>query len=377
MNDSSAAGAPSPRRSGSLVGSAFAVATVLGILETARGVWLGRAVDPDFGLLRAAAANLPWWYLWAATVPLVETVVRRRRPWLHVVAGPLLVLIHLALSAVTVWLASSHRFQGLDAQFRSLLTGYLLSDLVTYAAIAAALTAVMTNRRLQAADEERNRLTLEASQLEADRARLREQATRARLSALRSELNPHFLYNALNGVSALARRGDTDRAITMLARLGELLRRTLDPGLDREVPLARELELLELYLSIERIRYGERLSVTIACEPGARSVLVPSFLLQPIVENAIRHGVAAVRRSVEIHVSARLEGGVLALQVRDTGPGFVHGPETEGVGLSNTRHRLSTAYGDQARLSIESAPGVGTTVSARMPARREEPALVG
>ena len=363
----------------------MAITTVLGVLETARGAWLGRATDPDFGWVRSAAANMPWWYLWAALVPVVAWVCRkapmergrltRSVPW-HLLASVALSGVHLSTSAVAVWLASSHRFQGLDAQLRSLLTGYLLSDLVTYWAVATALTALAAQRRLRWAEDERNRWVLEAAALEAAAARMHEQMTEARLRALRSELNPHFLYNVLHGVSALARAGDADAAVTMLARLGELLRRTLDSELEPEITLAQELELLELYLAIERVRYGGRMSVRIRCSPEASEALVPSFLLQPLVENAVCHGVAAVRRPVGIEVDGRVEAGRLVICVGDSGPGLPEeGALLEGVGLGNTRRRLAASYGDDASLTLVDS-GEGTRATVLLPLRRSPPVLV-
>ncbi len=376
---------PAPPVGRSLLGPALMIATVLGALEAAKGFWLGRGIDPGFGITRALATNMPWWYLWAALVPLIAWISRRaplERGRLagsipvHLAASLVLSFAHLTLSAVLVWAASSYRFQGLDAQLRSFLAGYFFTNLVTYWAVAATLAALSGQRRLQSATDERNRLALEASRLQADAARLREQMTEARLSALRSELNPHFLYNALNGVSALARKGDTDGAVAMVSRLGRLLRRTLDPRLEREVTLSQELELLELYLSIERIRYGERMSVAVVCGRGAGDVLVPSLLLQPLVENAVRHGVAAVRGHVQIEVSTRLEEGRLRIEVADTGAGVAREGFVEGVGLGNTRRRLATAYGEAASLSVGRRAEGGTRVTLELPAHLEASAVV-
>jgi two-component system, LytTR family, sensor kinase len=209
--------------------------------------------------------------------------------------------------------------------------------------------------------------------LEEQRARARraeELAREARLRALRFQLEPHFLFNALNAVSTLVVEGRNAAATRMLARLGDFLRLTLDAADSAEVSIEEELEFVRRYLEIERVRFGDRLSVTIEASPEASRGLVPVLLLQPLVENAVRHG--ALRRdgggSVSLTVSE--EGGMLRVAVTDDGPGFAGDPvERAGVGLANTAARLAELYGDRARLSLDPSPEGGVVATVEIPFR--------
>ncbi len=367
-----------------LTAYAVVIAALLGVLETIKAVLVAPASDPGFGWGRAAITNLPWWLLWAALVPLAVALNARlerrgagRRTTLAVngLASVLASLAHLIVSAAIVQAGSAYRFQSFGTTVRGLLIGYFFTDLVTYWAIVAAYTTFASRRRLRAQEEENRRLELRSARLEAERARLETQMTEARLEALRMELNPHFLFNALNGVSALAGRGETDAAVRMLAKLGELLRRTLDQDLEPELPLTEELDLLGLYLDVERARFGSRLSTRVRTTPEADGALVPRFILQPLVENAIRHGVAATRGDIEIEIEAAVGGARLEISVRDTGPGP---PESasEGIGLRNTRSRLATLYGDDAELEMSRREEGGTEIRLALPLRLMEGVLV-
>lgn len=195
----------------------------------------------------------------------------------------------------------------------------------------------------------------------------------ARLAMLRMELHPHFLFNALNAISGLVRRGENEAAVTMLARLGTLLRRTMDGHTTQETRLGDELDLLEQYLAIERVRFGERLDVSVEVEASLFDALVPALVLQPIVENALRHGLSRVPGPGTVRVSAERERESLVLCVRDSGPGFGPGSSERGggVGLSNTRARLAQLYGDAGRLVTATVPGGGAVVSIRLPLHRQ------
>jgi LytS/YehU family sensor histidine kinase len=182
------------------------------------------------------------------------------------------------------------------------------------------------------------------------------------------ELNPHFLYNALNAISGLVRRSDRDGAVGMLARLGDLLRVTLNSDAEAEVPLERELECLELYLEIERVRFADRLFTETDVPAELNDALVPSLILQPIVENAVRHGIAPVTRPGTVRIAAERVGTELRLTVADTGAGWNDRRNgREGVGLSNTRARLAQLYGDEA--GLRAGPGLtgGTVVTLTLP----------
>jgi two-component system LytT family sensor kinase len=185
-------------------------------------------------------------------------------------------------------------------------------------------------------------------------AQLRAQLGEARLDALRAQLNPHFLFNTLNAVSALAER-DPRGVRRMIARLSELLRYTLDESTDQEVPLHREVELLGEYLELMQIRFQDKLKVVIDVDEDVRNALVPNLLLQPIVENAIKHGVSRITGSGSIAVRATRDGEQLVLTVTDNGPGPGAGPE--GVGLHNTNARLRQMYGASDGVVLKPAAG--------------------
>jgi two-component system LytT family sensor kinase len=193
----------------------------------------------------------------------------------------------------------------------------------------------------------------------------------ARLHALTGQLRPHFLFNALHGVSTLMHR-DVDAADEMLSELSALLRTTLDRDGVQEVPLAEELATARHYVEIMRARFGDRLAVEEEVDAGARDALVPHFVLQPLVENAIEHGIARDPGAGRIWIRARADGGTCTITVADDGPGPAGGSEAavrEGVGLSNTRRRLSELYGPAATLTLRAGEGRGTDVTLRIPYR--------
>jgi LytS/YehU family sensor histidine kinase len=199
-------------------------------------------------------------------------------------------------------------------------------------------------------------------------SRLVAQLAEARLDALRQQLNPHFLFNSLNAITVLVRERNTRAATRVLELLSDLLRQVLRPEQPREVPLSQELQFVEQYLAIERVRFPDRLRVELMIESEVRNALVPIFLLQPLVENAIRHGVTRRVDAGRIAISARREGEMVHLSIRDDGVG-IDEHRSDGVGLSNTRERLRTLYGEQAILAITALPERGTEVSIAMPYR--------
>jgi two-component system, LytTR family, sensor kinase len=182
-------------------------------------------------------------------------------------------------------------------------------------------------------------------------------AHQARLQALRYQLNPHFLFNTLNAISTLVVDKRNAEAGQMIARLSDFLRMTLDrPDLE-EVPLADEVEFVQRYLEIEQVRFGERLAVRIAVEDEAWTARVPAMVLQPLVENAIRHAVAPRTEGGRIEIGAKIEGRGLRVWVADDGPGLDANGNT-GIGLSNTRERLHQLYGSAHRFELVNGKGL-------------------
>jgi LytS/YehU family sensor histidine kinase len=205
-------------------------------------------------------------------------------------------------------------------------------------------------------------------------SRLDTQLAEAQLQALQRQLHPHFLFNTLNAISALMHR-DVEAADQMLSRLSDLLRMALDQRTQQEIPLKDELEFLQKYLEIEQARFGDRLSVDYAVDPETLDAQVPNLILQPLVENSIRHAVAVRIEPGQIGVRARREGDRLELSVRDNGPGMPPGrlaAPARGVGLSNTRSRLERLYGAAQHLTFSEPPGGGLVVTVSLPFRADE-----
>jgi two-component sensor histidine kinase len=293
---------------------------------------------------------LEWW-LWALLTPIAVWLARRypldrRWPWGHL-------LIHAAAGAALAVIKTVVE-RGLYAWLTGVWTYWLVSTFALqffiYCAIVAAAHSVVYYERSRERDHLATRL--------AD----------ARLQLLSMQLQPHFLFNTLNTIAELV-HGDPDAADYMITGLSDLLRRTLELGPAQEISLEAELDLLGRYLDIQKARFGDRLRVTIAVEDAARRAAVPVLLLQPLVENAIRHGLAERVASGRIDITARRDGTSLLIAVTDDGPGAAahEASKSERVGLGNTRARLEALYGSQQRLEFANAPEGGARVSLDIP----------
>ena len=211
----------------------------------------------------------------------------------------------------------------------------------------------------------------EVEEVRLAQARLREQAVRAELAALQARINPHFFFNTLNTISSLVEE-DAGRAGEIVETLAELFRYTLKVAEAGPVPLADELEFVQSYLTIERARFGDRLRVVREVEPAALRTRVPGLILQPLVENAVGHGIAPLKRGGTVRISARITEEALVVEVGDDGAGLRAEAVAligEGHGLDNVRQRLATLYLGRAALELEPAPGGrGTVARIRLPA---------
>jgi signal transduction histidine kinase len=312
------------------------------------------------------------WYLWGLLSVLVLWFARRfpiqRERWgiqvlRHVVMAALIALVYNATIA-----AIRHGQRSVDGSlmtfgkaFKKLMIFYSCEHVILYCALVMGHHGWHYYRR--------------ARERELQTAELQGLLSRARLDVLRMQLNPHFLFNTLNTISALIheRPEDADR---MVVRLSELLRISLECGGDQEVPLARELALLERFLEIQSIRFPDRLSVAFNVEPQVKSAAVPCMILQPIVENAVRHGIEARDTGGRIEIGARGIDGRLELEVTDNGPGLAASPAPEGVGLTNTRARLRHHYGERQQLELLPAPGGGLRVRLIIPWSKEPAPVV-
>jgi sensor histidine kinase YesM len=200
-------------------------------------------------------------------------------------------------------------------------------------------------------------------------AQLQTRLAEASLQSLQRQLHPHFLFNTLHTISALIPR-DPDAADAMLGQLSDLLRLTLDRIGTQELPLKEELDFVQKYIEIERTRFGDRLQVELEIEPETLDAAVPNMLLQPLVENAIRHGIARKVGGGRVEITARRDGDALCLMVRDTGPGLAEATLTglsTGVGLANTRSRLQHLFGARHSLDFYEPPGGGLAVKIVIP----------
>ncbi len=306
--------------------------------------------------------------VWLSLTPLLLYLARRfpleRRRWLkstlvHLAASVAFSLLQLGayvLVALLVGLYSGQ--QPFFASFRNLFIASFHFDLLTYWAIIGLSQALDYYRKYRERE-------LRAAQLETTLAQ-------AQLDALRMQLHPHFLFNTLNSISVLMAE-DTKAARRMLTRLSDLLRASLENKGTHEVTLKEELEFLESYLEIEQTRFQDRLTVRLEVEPKALDACVPNLILQPLVENAIRHGIAPRAAPGLIEIRARRENGMVQLEVCDNGAGLgTSSPESlmKGIGLSNTRARLEQLYGASHRFELHNREGGGLTVTIAIPFRR-------
>src|SRR5262245_40388765 len=213
------------------------------------------------------------------------------------------------------------------------------------------------------------RYFIEARDREIQLARTSEQLADARLSALQAQVNPHFLFNTLNTIAVRARDGDTAGTVAMVEQLSDVLRRTLSRTRGAEVRLEDELELVRDYLAIEQARFSDRLRPVFRVEPGILPAAVPSFAVQHLVENAVRHGIARRPGAGDVSVSAWRERDQLVVSVEDDGPGVSDEPAPPAHGIENTRERLRVLYGASASLIVERARPQGTVAILRVPYR--------
>jgi len=204
---------------------------------------------------------------------------------------------------------------------------------------------------------------------EIESAQLKAQLVQTQLRVLKNQLQPHFLFNALNAIVALVRRRRNAEAEELTGRLGDLLRSAMEQTEAQEVPLSRELKFLEAYLEIERVRYQDRLKVDLQMGPEVMNALVPYMCLQPLAENAIRHGIACRLAPGTLTIKACVRETLLQVTIADDGPGFDSNrtQSGSGIGIANTRARLSHLYGQAAQLRIDSSPGQGTVVTLCLP----------
>ncbi|MGE3277052.1 MAG: sensor histidine kinase [Vicinamibacterales bacterium] len=349
-------------------GHIFAVATALGFFSAFQMFYFVSAFTLKAGSFPLLLAlNLSYWYSWAVLTPGILWLARRYRfqdgGWataipVHVAGVVVATLAHVALSVwsrmAIYWAAGEPEFSWLAEAQRMVFMNFDW-EMMTYWAIVGLSHAVGYHY------EARDR-ALRASQLE---TRLVE----AQLQALQRQLQPHFLFNTLNAISALMHR-DVEAADEMIARLSDLLRLSLQTVGVQEVPLKDELDFLSKYLEIEQTRFRDRLSVVFDVQPDTLDGLVPNLLLQPLVENSIKHGIGPRPTPGQIVIRARRAGTLLELEVTDNGVGLSAARLSDfnqGVGLANTRSRLQHLYGAEHRFTLRQPAGGGLSVLIAIP----------
>ena len=365
-----AEGARPWRRRWALVGIVFGAWTALALFFTGQLYYTYLLSEKPLTWRYAASQQLVYPYVWAVGTLVVLWLANRfpleGRAWWRNAIFHLLSATFFVVLISTTFQTVFQYINSPEKPFRLLLTlqWIIFNSSENYGIYGLILLLNQVFRYYRRYREGE----LRASQLE-------NRLTHAQLQALKMQLHPHFLFNTLHSISALLHR-DPDTADRMIARLGDFLRLTLDNSGAQEVSLEKELEFLKCYLDIERVRFQDRLTTSLDVEPRALDSAVPNLILQPIVENALRHGLSQRSAPGHLEISAKRENGSLRIQVKDNGPGLsaITEPKTntrEGLGLSNTRARLEQLYGAAHRFSIENAPGGGLVVTLEIPARRE------
>jgi sensor histidine kinase YesM len=342
--------------------------TVIGLVFTLQLYFGSLRSEQPMPFARAAFGQFTFGYLWALATPLVlwlsskyqiERQRWRRHLLIHFAANLLLLVAISSAHHIIIFLnygLAAGRIYNFANTLRSVSVN-ASENFAIYGLIVLLVHSFGYYNRYRKGE-------LKSAQLESMLAQ-------AQLQSLKMQLHPHFLFNTLHSISALL-HSDVEAARRMLVRLGDFLRSTLENAGAQEVSLQQEMEFLKGYLEIERIRFQDRLTINIDVEPQTLDVRVPNLILQPIVENAIRHGIAPRSSPGLIEIEARRENGMLHIEVRDNGPGLpVNHNHIKlfkgGLGLANTRARLDQLYGSAHRFELENNPAGGLTVTLEVP----------
>jgi sensor histidine kinase YesM len=333
----------------------------------ANGVYFGQ--PSSFGTTLAVwlICGYAWLLLTPSVVFLSEKFfiksgqIKRNLP-IHFLAGSAISLFQLSVFIfVRQWLlGNSQKPFSFSNDFQKLFVSEFHVNLLIYWIVVGICHLRLINRRYLEREREMSRLALETAQLETKLAQ-------AQLDALKMQIHPHFLFNTLNSISVLM-HDDAQAANRMLVRLSELLRVALKRGSSQEVLLKDELEFLRGYLEIEQVRFQDRLQVDFDVERETLDARVPNLILQPIVENAIKHGIAPLAEAGKILIETRRQNGFVELSVSDNGAGLNGSiKESNGIGLKNTQERLEKLYGDEQQFEITSKENQGVQVKIRIP----------
>jgi len=347
----------------------FAIATVVAGLYSLERYFYRRLLGQEVSLGQLVPAELVFTYLWAVLTPLVMWMGRRFPVWgshdgndgrttvrnwiFQLVAVVSFVMLHVALfTAASLLLSGGTTAIPLSRLFTGYLASWFTLDSIVYCTLLAVYHALVYYR----VSQDR---ALRASQLEARLAQ-------AQLQVLRMQLQPHFLFNTLHTISALMHK-DVKRADSMIAALSDLLRMSLRSVGVQEVELREEIDFLQRYLEIMSLRFGDRLTVTLDIDTDVLDARVPTLVLQPLVENSLRHGFGDGMRAGHVRVKVAPDGDMLHCEVIDNGRGIPQSGPREGVGITNTRARLRHLYGERFSLELMANPGGGARVSLAIP----------
>jgi len=318
---------------------------------------------------RIAFWQLVVWYLWGCLSPLILGLGRRfpvegraklRGLAVHLLACVFFSAMHVAAATAVrmiirpfdVW-SDSNSFL---IQYQAELSNFFLVDVLIYWAIFGVGYAFDYRERYR--------------ERESQAAELRAQLAQARLESLRMQLQPHFLFNTLHTIAGLVRTNEKGQAVNMISGLSDLLRHALESADEQQVALKEEVKFIELYLDIQKVRFSDRLSVQIEIAPDTLNALVPNLVLQPLVENAIRHGISCKNSSGLLAIKSYCDNGSVRLIVSDDGPGLPSDwslEKSEGIGLANTNARLKHLYGNKYRFDLNNGKNGGATASITIP----------
>jgi two-component system, LytTR family, sensor kinase len=358
-------------RVGSQLSRWFWIAAIwsgVGLFDATQTVFTMRSQGMHHAWVQLFITQMLSWLPWGLATPLVVHLGRRYPPvrlsrwFLHLGAVAIISLTSAAWGALLEALLNPWA-QFPPARFSEICLpkfyNGLLSSLILYAFILT-ITLVLDSRE---------RLALQQTET----VRLNEQLFKAQLNALRRQIEPHFLFNALNAIAGLVREKRNDAAVSMIAGLSDLLRRVLEDSNRQEMPLGEELEFAQKYLDVQKVRFADRLELSVEVPRELLSAQVPSLVLQPMVENAVKHGIARRVQGGQIRIAAFRSNGMLTLSVANDGPSLPAGWEQtqSGIGISNVRARLQSLYGDRFRLSLHNRVPGGVEVSVSVPFREE------
>lgn len=333
-------------------------------MSAAQTIWLGSTPGQNVNVRAAITWQTAYFFTWILVTLAVWSLTREWLPerfggWLPVLLAHLPVLAAVALVQPLIvtlldWALRAHRVSIWEIFARN-IRGQLSAIPLIYTAIAGTGAAITLYQRYQ--------------DRQVTAARLETELATARLQVLRGHLQPHFLFNSLHSIAALARAGDTAAVVRLIAALSDLLRHVLDVG-DRHASLREELQIVERYLEIQRARFADRLTVNIELAPDVADSSVPLLIIQPLVENALRHGLAPRVREGSVTVRAVRDKAMTRIEVEDTGVGLPPGwkmPDATGTGLRNLASRLAAEFGNAAALQVIPREGGGVRATVTLP----------